>query len=138
MTRSDLLRHFPTLIGIGPRLRSLHLPRIRHKMRWAAVAVLAVGLAIGWKALRQYLDSISKIYCLRAEAYVRLAYEASRDADALAARLDATSGSDDAATFYAYVKVVRRRSYFRRLTVKYYLAANRPWMTVEPDPPPPE
>jgi hypothetical protein len=33
---------------------------------------------------------------------------------------------------------IRQRLHFERLEAKYRRAATRPWITVEPDPPPPE
>lgn len=138
MTRSSISRYFPTFVGFWPRLRSLRRPRLRHKARWAAFGLLIVALAIGWVLVRRHLDGISLARRLRAEACFRRAYDAQQEANTWADRLDQLDGPADDRTFDAYARAVRRRSYFHMLTVKYYMAANRPWLSVPPDPPPPE
>ncbi len=138
MSRIELRRHFPTFAGLWPRLRAMRLPRIRHKARWAAGLAAVVLLALAWIAVRRHFDSVTYRRVKEAEGYFGRAYDAQQEANALAARMESAGGQADKATFDAYVNALRHRSYFHALTVKYYMAANRPWLPVEPDPPRPE
>jgi hypothetical protein len=96
--------------------------------RWAAVVLLAGTLAGMVDHLRRVIDRRMEYQSrARMHRFMSIRYDDVYDLDQWS--------SPEALRFREYQHRMLR--YHAQLTRKYELAASRPWLSVEPDPPPP-
>jgi hypothetical protein len=138
MSDSVIQRHFPTVARCWTRLLAIRPPRVRLTRRVVTVALVILILAAGYGAARRRWADVSLTYQRKAERYVLLTVAARKTVGDLTRRLEEGPDPPDLAIYEAFAEAKRRSNRYHDLAVKYYLASNRPWLPVAPDPPEPE
>jgi hypothetical protein len=106
----------------------MHLPRLRLTIRWMMLAVVGAGTVLGASVeLQRHHDRFLRL-AKHDEASSRITWVCGRRA------YYATNGLGEDVRGWSGARI----EWHRRLGETYRLAASRPWVPVEPDPPEPQ
>ena len=106
----------------------MRVPRVRFTVRRLMVAVALLSLLLGLVAQRERLLRLSSYHA--EQSHLTMIVQQSN----LPAAADAVGAQQPG----AYLSPTPRSQWHTRMFMKYQASASRPWLPVEPDPPPPE
>jgi hypothetical protein len=103
----------------------MRVPRVRFTVRRMMAAVAIVAVLLGWIQMRKRWEELRELY--EGRCVIHAAHE----------YLERDGGVDVFSGIGVVKPNAERATYHARMRGKYERAARYPWLTVEPDPPPP-